>query len=66
MRIRIWEWISSLLMVFYGVSMIRTGIYELYGVSMFPFVAYVLTGVGIAIPILAWVLRSPNQKPSKK
>ena len=62
MRIKIWEWIVSVLFVFDGVSMIYTGIYDLYGVPMFPFAAYVLTAVGIAIPIAAWLLRSPSCK----
>lgn len=51
----------SILMVFYGVFMIRTGIYTLYGVPMFPLAAYAITAAGIAIPILAWFLRSPTR-----
>ena len=62
MRVKIWEWVLSVLFVFYGVSMISKGIYDLYGVPMFPFVAYVLTAVGIAIPIAAWLFRSPSRK----
>ncbi len=60
MRVKIWEWILSILMVFYGLSMIRTGGYTLYGIPMFPLAAYAMTAVGIAIPILAWVFRSPS------
>ena len=65
MRIRIWELIISIMFIFYGVSMVRTGVYELYGIPMFPFAAYALTGVGIAIPILAWFLRSPSRNKRK-
>jgi len=61
MRIKVWEWIMSILMVFYGISMIRTGIYTLYGVPMFPLAAYAMTAIGIVIPILAWFLRSPSR-----
>jgi hypothetical protein len=64
MRVKIWEWILSILMVFYGLSMIRTGVYTLYGIPMFPLAAYAMTAVGIAIPILAWVFRSPSRTKS--
>ncbi|MBI9078598.1 MAG: hypothetical protein JEY79_02530 [Pseudodesulfovibrio sp.] len=63
MRIKIWEWIMSILMIFYGFSMIHTGVYTLYGIPMFPVAAYALTAVGIVIPILAWFFRSPARKP---
>jgi len=66
MRIKIGEGIISLIMVFYGVSMIRTGVYTLYGVPMFPLAAYAMTAVGVAIPIFSWFRRSPKRNQEKK
>ncbi|MBC17565.1 MAG: hypothetical protein CL942_10995 [Desulfovibrio sp.] len=66
MRIKIGEGLISLLMVFYGVSMIRTGVYTLYGVPMFPLAAYAMTAIGVGIPILAWFLRSPKRNQEDK
>ena len=48
----------------YGLGMILSGDFQYKGHTIFPWVAYFVVAIGIAIPVLAWFLRSPSR--SKK
>jgi len=61
MRVKVWEWVISILFIFNGSYMILNDDYQVRGHSIYPWVAYVVLCVGLAIPILAWFLRSSSR-----
>ena len=66
MRVKFWEWVFSILLVFQGSSMIQTEDYQIRGHIVYPWFSYLLLFVGIAIPILAWFLRSPSRNQDEE
>jgi len=63
---KVWEWVISILFMFNGSYMILNDDYQVRGHAIYPWVAYVVFCIGLAIPILAWFLRSPSRKPTKQ
>tara|TARA_Y100001954_G_scaffold95149_1_gene104085 strand:- start:1340 stop:1600 length:261 start_codon:yes stop_codon:yes gene_type:complete len=64
-RIKIGELLVSLLFIFNGSAMILTEYYKIRGHPVYPWVPYLILLVGIAIPILAWILRSPSRNKKR-
>jgi hypothetical protein len=59
MRVKMWEWVIGTLFTFNGCYMILNEDYQVRGHTVYPWVAYAVLCVGLAIPLLAWFLRSP-------
>lgn len=66
MKVKIWEWIVSILFIFNGSAMILTKYYKIRGHPVYPWVPYLILIVGIAIPILAWILRSHFRQDAER
>lgn len=61
MRVKIWEIVLSAVMTVHGIDMIYTNDFEYRGFPIPEWAAYAYALAGIAIPILAWYLRSPSR-----
>ena len=65
MRIKIWEILLSVIMTVHGFGMIYTNDFEYRGFPIPEWAAYTYALAGIAIPILAWILRSPSRNKKR-
>lgn len=66
MRVKVWEWIISILFMFNGSYMILNDEYQVRGHAIEPWVAYVILCVGLALPVLAWFLRAPSRNRARE
>ncbi len=65
MRVKGKEWAFSIVLIVYGGLMLRSGDFYFIDHPIYPWTYYLMIGIGITIPILAWFLRSPTRVQRK-